>query len=85
MYSAEDVQARLRKKPFQPLRIITSEGQQLDIRRPDLVLVGRYDLSIGFPCRDNPSVYDGMTRVDLVHVVALEDLPAQAAPNGQQE
>jgi hypothetical protein len=28
---------------------------------------------IGFPSSENPSIYDGVTRVALVHVVALED------------
>jgi hypothetical protein len=85
MYTAEDIQARLREKPFRPLRIIVSEGQHFDIRHPDLVFVGRRDVMIGFPGPDNPSVYDRVTRVALVHVVALEDLPAASAPgDGQQ-
>jgi hypothetical protein len=49
------------------------------------VFVGRRDLMIGFPGPDNPSIYDRVTRVALVHVVALEDLPAASAPgDGQQ-
>ncbi len=86
MYSAQDIQTRLRKKPFQPLRIIVSEGLRYDIHHPDLVLVGMRDLTIGFPAKENPGVYDQMTRVALVHVVALEDLPvSQSTDNGQQE
>jgi hypothetical protein len=38
MYRAEDIQARLRQKPFQPFRIIASEGLRYDINHPDLVL-----------------------------------------------
>lgn len=85
MYSAEDIQARLRQKPFQPLRIIASEGLRYDIFHPDLVLVGRRDVTIGFPAPDNPAVYDQVARVALVHVVALQDIPASVPPgNGQQ-
>ncbi len=80
MYSAEEIQARLREKPFRPLRIIVSEGLRFDIHHPDLVFVGRRDLMIGFPGPDNPTVYDRVTRVALVHVVALEDLPVPSAP-----
>lgn len=84
MYSAEDIQARLREKPFRPLRIIASEGLRYEIRHPDLVFVGRHDLQIGYPDPQNPSIYGGVTRVALVHIVALEDLPAPASPgNGQ--
>ncbi len=85
MYTAEDIQARLRQKPFRPLRIIASEGLRYEIHHPDLVFVGRHDLQIGFPSSENPTIYDGVTRVALVHIVALEDLPAPESPgNGQQ-
>jgi hypothetical protein len=85
MYRPEDIQARLREKPFRPLRIRVSEGLQYDIHHPDLVFVGSRDLMIGFPGPDSPSIYDRVTRVALVHVVALEDIPATAPPgNGQQ-
>ncbi len=85
MYRPEDIQARLRERPFRPVRIIVSEGLQYDIHHPDLVFVGTRDLMIGFPGPDNPSIYDQVTRVALVHVVALEDIPATTTPgNGQQ-
>jgi hypothetical protein len=76
MFSAEEIQARLRVKPFRPLRIVVSEGVRFDIDHPDLVLVGRRDLTIGTPDPASPTIYDRVTRVALVHVVALEDLPA---------
>jgi hypothetical protein len=76
MFSPEEIQARLREQPFRPLRIIASEGLRFDIRHPDLVLVGRRDLAIGTPDPNTPSLYDRITRLALVHVVALEDLPA---------
>jgi hypothetical protein len=83
MFRAEDIQARLREKPFRPLRIVGSEGLRYDIHHPDLVLVGQHDLVIGYSTPDRPSVYDRLVRVALVHVVALEDIPAQpTATNG---
>jgi hypothetical protein len=81
MFRAEDIQARLRQQPFRPLRIVASEGMQFDIKHPDLVLVGRHDLTIGTPDPVTPSIYSGMIRVALVHIVALEDLPAVAPPS----
>lgn len=82
MYSPEDIQTRLREKPFKPLRIIASEDMHFDIYHPDLVLVGRRDLMIGFAGPDSPSIYDRVTRVALIHVVALEELPAPSSPQG---
>lgn len=84
MFSAEDIQARLRIKPFKPFRIIASEGQRFDVHHPDLVMVGRRDLTIGFPDPANPTVYDRQTQIALVHVVALDNIPVPTPPtNGQ--
>jgi hypothetical protein len=75
MFAAEDIQARLRQRPFQGLRIVCSEGLRYDIRHPDLVFVGRHDVAIGTPDPATPTIYDRLVRVALVHIVALEDLP----------
>jgi hypothetical protein len=79
MFRAEDIQARLREKPFRPMRLIASEGLRYDISHPDLVLVGQRDLTIGFPSPDNPTIYDRVVRVAIVLLVGLEDLPTSAA------
>jgi hypothetical protein len=84
MFRPEDLQARLRQRPFIPLRIRVSEGQQFDIFHPDLVFVGVRDISIGFPAANNPTIYDQVTRVALVHVVALEDIPPATTGDGHQ-
>jgi hypothetical protein len=84
MFTAESIQSRLRERPFRPLRIVVSEGQQFNIHHPDLVLVGHRDLMIGLPRDATSSIYDRVTRVALVHVVVLEDLPVASAGNGQQ-
>lgn len=85
MFRPDDILTRLRERPFRPLRIVASEGQRFDIHHPDLVLVGDRDLMIGFPGPENPSVYNRITRVALIHVVALEDLPTPpASSNGPQ-
>lgn len=82
MFRSEDIQARLRAKPFHPFRIVASEGLRYDVKHPDLVLVGVRDIMIGFPGPTNPTAYDRVTRLALVHIVSLEDLPVPApSPN----
>jgi hypothetical protein len=81
MFTAEEIQARLREQPFRPLRIIASEGLRFDIQHPDLVFVGRRDLMIGTPDPKTPSIYNRILRVALVHIVALEDLPVSPSPS----
>jgi hypothetical protein len=84
MFTPEEILARLRVQPFRPLHIVASEGLRFDIEHPDLVLVGRRDLSIGTSDPASPSIYDRLMRVALGHIVALEDLPVAppASANG---
>jgi hypothetical protein len=76
MFGPDDIQRRLRQNPFIPVRIIISSGQTFDILHPDLVLVGRRDITIGMASTENPSQYEQTTRVPIMHVTALEDLPS---------
>lgn len=80
IFTPDDVQARLRERPFAPVRIVTTTNQTYDIYHPDLVLVARRFLVVGLPSTENPSQADQVTRVALVHVAELRDLPALAPP-----
>ena len=79
MFTADAIQARLWERPFGPLRIVTSTGQTYDIYHPDLVLVARRFLVIGLSSAENPSQADQVTRVSLLHVTDLQDLPTRNA------
>lgn len=84
-FTPEDIQARLRGRPFAPFRNVTTMDQTFDIDHPELVMVARTFLMVGTPSSDNPACADHVTRVALVHVAELRDLPAAAsAANGQQ-
>ena len=74
MLRAEEIQDRLREKPFAPFRIIASEELRYDIRHPDLVFVGQRDLQIGFATPSRPTVYDRVIRLAIIHIVGLEEL-----------
>src|SRR5207247_8527398 len=78
IFAPEGIQARLREKPFRPVRIVVSEGLRYDIFHPDLVLVGWNDLMIGFPRPEGPPIYDRVVRIAIGHVVGLEDIPVPA-------
>ncbi len=75
MISPDDIQKRMRKSPFIPVRIIISSHQTFDVMHPDLVLVGRREIMIGMASRKNPAQYEQVTRVPITHITALEDLP----------
>lgn len=78
MFTANDIQDRLRQRPFGPVRIVTSAGQSYDVRHPELVLVGRRFLMIGLPSDEEPSQAERVTRVSLLHVTELQDLPVDS-------
>src|SRR5947207_167659 len=86
MFSPEVIKARVKEKPFRPLRVTVSEGISYDINHPDLIWVGWNDVQIGFASPDHPTIYDRTTRVAMSHVIALEDIPspAPADNNGQK-
>jgi hypothetical protein len=81
MFTAEAIQARMRGRPFIPVRIITTTGETYDIQHPDLVLTGRRFLMIGMPTADNPTVAEQVTRVAMEHVTDVRDLPVSAPPS----
>ncbi len=86
MFTADDIDARVRQRPFVPVRIVTSAGQAFDIYHPDLIMVGRRALMVGTASSENPKHFEQATRIAILHLTALEDLPTPAplSGNGQQ-
>jgi hypothetical protein len=83
MVTSDDISQRIRRKPFQPFRIIVGQGQRFDIFHPDLVVVGVDELTIGHPRRGIAGISGRVTRVSLEHITALEDLPRAAASEAE--
>jgi hypothetical protein len=80
MFTSEDLRARLKGKPFVPVRIVTSSGQSYDITHPDLVVIGKRDLFIGIPSNDNPDIYDASSRIAILHISDMQDIPRVSSP-----
>jgi hypothetical protein len=78
MFTANDIHTRIHQQPFTPLRIFTSSGQNYDITHPDLVLVGRRDLTIGTASNSNPKLYETVSRISILHITDIQDLPVSA-------
>ena len=73
-----DLLARLRARPFEPFRIVTSDGVTYDVRHPDLVLVTLGSAVVGFPDPSAPGVASRYDIVSLRHIVRLEQLLPQS-------
>lgn len=71
----------LARRPFQPVRITVSSGQQFDIRHPEMAMLTRTDLLIGTDLRheDGVDVPAHFKIVSLLHVTAIEPIVSQQA------
>ncbi len=80
--SAEDLLESIRRRPFVPFRLVTSDGTGYDIRHPELLMPGRRTVTVGIP--DNPTVpvYERQVRVALLHVQRLEPLEGELPATG---
>ena len=85
MFTSSDILFRVARKPFVPMRIITSAGDRYDVYHPDMIMIGRREVTVGTATADNPSVYERQSRVSILHVAAIEDLtaPTPAGSNGE--
>ena len=79
MFHPEIIKSRLRRRPFVPLRIMTSSGQAYDIRHPELVIVGVRYLVVGTPSNDAAVRYQTENLLAIMHVTELQDLPVPTA------
>lgn len=69
----------LRDQPFVPVQIVTTTGKTYEIYHPDLVMVGGNFIIVGSPRSDEPTVFDQVIRIPLVHLTELRDLPVPYA------
>ena len=73
MFTPNQIKDRLQKRPFVPFKIVTSSGEEYVVHHPELALVGTRDVSIGKPGPDDPTLYDDVDRVAIMHITALKD------------
>jgi hypothetical protein len=73
----QDLQVAARRQPFEPFRVILTTGATYDIWHPDLIMVGQRSVIIGMTNDPNRTVYERTIKVDLLHVVGIEELPAR--------
>jgi hypothetical protein len=68
-----DIVAHLRKQPFRPLRIYISDGSSYEVRHPEMMMVGRSEITIGLSVKGDP-VYDEQVYCDPVHITRIKPL-----------
>ena len=64
----------LKHQPFEPFRIVLTDGQGYDIRHPDLLLVGKREAIVGLAGDGSGPYFERTVKVDLLHISRIEPL-----------
>ena len=77
MMAPQDLESALKKEPFQPFRIVTTNGKTYDITERDrpLLLVGKRTVILGRRVPESDPYFDRYEVVSLVQIIRLEPLP----------
>jgi hypothetical protein len=79
----DDLLRFIRKQPFEPFRMMLTDGRTYEIKHPDLAMVGRSSVVVGVPTiqRDpDQLIADRMVTVSLLHIMELEPIERQVNP-----
>jgi hypothetical protein len=76
----EELRDTLRQQPFEPFRLVMSDGEGYDIRHPDLLWVGRRTAYVGLTGQPGQTFFARAVKIDLLHIIRTVPLDATAAP-----
>ena len=81
----QELRDALKESPFQPFRLVMTDGQGYEIRHPDLLWVGKLTAMVGLTGDPGQTFYERAVKVDLLHVIRLEPLEAKkdSSANGE--
>ena len=78
----EELKSTLTQKPFEPFRIVVSDGATYDIRHPDLLWVGQFTCYVGLTGEAGQTLFERSVKVDLDHITRIEPLDVLKSPPG---
>jgi hypothetical protein len=71
----------LHQRPFEPFRLVMTDGVGYEIRHPDLLMVGLRTATVGLTGQPGQTFYKRTVKVDLLHVIRIEPFEtAQQSP-----
>jgi len=62
----------LRKRPFEPFRLVMSSGERYEVRHPEMAMLTRSDMLVGTEAEDG--VPAEFKICSLLHVTAIEPI-----------
>jgi hypothetical protein len=77
----EALQQRLQQRPFQPFRLVLTDGRVFDIHYPKMNQLARTFIKVGIPVPDAPEpTCDHLVYIPLTQIARTEPLPVSAGP-----
>ncbi len=78
--SPEELRGTLRQQPFEPFRVVLTDGASYDIRHPDLLWVGQRAAYVGLTGQPGQTYFERSVKVDLLHLTQIIPLESPAGP-----
>jgi len=76
----EELRDSLRQKPFEPFRIVLTDGANYDVRHPDLLWVGQRSAYVGLTGQPGQKLFERAVKLDLSQVTQFIPLDSAASP-----
>jgi hypothetical protein len=76
----EELRDEIRRQPFEPFRLVMTDGEGYDIRHLDLLWVGRRTAYVGLTGQPGQTFFERSVKVDLLHVIRIVPLDAAQTP-----
>ena len=76
----EELRDTLRRQPFEPFRIVLTDGAGYEVRHPDLLWVGQRTAYVGLTGDPGQTFFERSVRVDLLHITRIEPIDSSATP-----
>ena len=84
MTTPEPLLEAVRRRPFEPFRLVQTDGTGYDIRHPDLLFIGQRAVVVGLTGDPAQTLFERYVTLDLLHVIRVEPLSAPTqSGNGQ--
>lgn len=78
--SSDELRDSLRQQPFEPFRIVLTDGASYDVRNPDLLWVGQRAAYVGLTGQPGQTLFERAVKVDLRHVTQIVPLEVMTTP-----
>ncbi len=75
----DTLQSRLIRRPFEPFRVVTSNGARYDVRLPENAFLCQSGLIVAHGTT-NGNVPESYADIAFLHITAVENLPAGRSP-----